>query len=298
VVTTEGEVSRLRPAIRLAMETASPPHAALARRLLDRLSPQRWTLEWRLPRWLGEPFGLADEVIDELVVSNVVGLGAIRLADDLADGEVPADDVPGATALAAALLERALMPYRAWFPADSPFWPAFDGWMAAWRLPGDEPLTGRAAPLRIAALAVCLLTRRTDASAAVDRCLDEAITGLVLADDLADWRSDLDAGRWNAFVASVVGRPQEARFRGENRRSVLVALLSGAAVRAHIRRAVDHLEAAAAIADEVGIPPVAAWCRSVADATAAQAATLTAHYQRVAETATATLLEAHVVTES
>ena len=90
---SELDIHRVSSAYLQAVETARPEHLELPRRLLQRLDPDRWRLEWCLPWWLGRAFGLDVEIADELVLSNVLGLGAIRLRDDLVDGEVAADEI-------------------------------------------------------------------------------------------------------------------------------------------------------------------------------------------------------------
>ncbi|HEX8024823.1 MAG TPA: hypothetical protein VF484_01330, partial [Candidatus Limnocylindrales bacterium] len=120
-------------AFEAAILAAGPGTRSLAERVWRRLDTDRWTLEWQLPRWLGAAFGLDPALAERLVTSNVLGLASVRIADDLADGEIPPEDARGAPGLAAALYEAALAPYRARFEAHHPFWRRLDGWMATWR---------------------------------------------------------------------------------------------------------------------------------------------------------------------
>ena len=134
----------------------------------------------------------------------------------------------GATSLSDVLIDLSRDPYRRHFAQSKAFWDYLRSTMSIWEgadLARDR-LAARGAPLKICAFAVCLLTARTDVYPALDRCLDGALTGLALYDDLGDWRADLEAGRWNAFVADLADRPQLPEFRERNRASVLVALMT------------------------------------------------------------------------
>jgi hypothetical protein len=244
--------------------------------LLARLPPSRWTLEWFLPWWLGAAFGLDEAIAFEIVTSNVLGLGSIRVQDDVADDEVDAANLEAAARLGPILYRLALEPYRALFPPGSPFWGHLDACMATWRGAGRR-LAARGAPLKISAFAVCLLADRADHYPGLDRCLDHALTGLALYDDLADWRADLAVGRWNSFVAQATGGSDPAR--------VIVAMLTDEAVARQTDRIVSEMSAAAVIADELGITPLADTLRRLGSETKVQGAELQAHYREIAERA-------------
>jgi hypothetical protein len=277
-----------------------PGQLPLAIRLFERLAPERWTLEWRLPAWLGAAFGLDRAIADELVISNVLGLGSIRLEDDLADGDVGPDDVAATRILSAALYEAALHPYRARFDRESPFWAHLDGWMAEWRAATDQEATApedrlatRAAPIRISAFAVCLLADRAEAFPALDRCLDHALEAMVLYDHLADWEADLDAGRWNAFVASASGGPQVAEDRDDHRRAILVALMTTDALTSYVARIEGALERAVASAEgfAIPVPALAAHLREYRADVNARATAWQAHYRDLGDRAAELLLQ-------
>jgi hypothetical protein len=159
----------------------------MARRLFDRLPPSRWTLEWHLPLWLGDALRVDPDASRAIVLSNVLGLGSIRLQDDLADGEVAPQATEAAGQLAAALYDAALEPYRAWFPPASPFWAHLERCMRAWRSAtdatgGEEHLAARGAPLKVSAFALCLLADRLVTFRALEPCLDRALEALVRYD--------------------------------------------------------------------------------------------------------------------
>jgi hypothetical protein len=146
-------------------------------RLLDRISPPNWTLEWSLPGWLGDALALAAPAVIDLTLANVVGLAYIKLQDDLIDGEMADDDQRAALLLSAVLHRKWLLAYTALFPSDSPLWGYFERYMTQWvgaelRSPpvkafrdyDEADLRGlgeRGAPLKICAAAACLLTAQS-----------------------------------------------------------------------------------------------------------------------------------------
>src|SRR5215212_6076164 len=99
----------------------APEQVPGAVRLLDRLDPKRWRLEWHLPLWVGNAFGLDRAISTETAVSNVLGLASLRLRDDLIDGDVDVGDAAGAPVLIATLYEASIDPYRSHFPRGSRF---------------------------------------------------------------------------------------------------------------------------------------------------------------------------------
>ena len=275
---------------------ACPERLPLAMRLLDRLPPNRWTLEWHLPWWLGRAVGLHPEVAREIVLSNVFGLGSIRLADDLTDGEVAPDEVEAARELAAVLYELALEPYRLWFDAGSPFWGHLERRMAAWRAAGDDryvadlttaDLAARGAPLHVGAVAVLLMAGRAELYGPLASCLDHALEALVLYDHVADWEADLEAGRWNAFVAATSSGPQNAETRDRHRTATYVAMLTSTIVASYFDRIDEQLLRAATIADKLdpAVPPLAEHLRSFAAGVREQGATIAGQYQDLGERA-------------
>ena len=81
----EIDVERVSAAYEARVRAVLDGDFPAALHLTDRLHPQRWALEWNLPMWLGDAFGLEPRVSAEIRLSNVLGLASIRLSDDLAD---------------------------------------------------------------------------------------------------------------------------------------------------------------------------------------------------------------------
>jgi hypothetical protein len=271
-----------------------PRLTVLAEPHLARLTPDRWTIEWNLPSWLGRRLDLDPRLVEALTRANVLGLLSIRLEDDLDDGEVEPSEIVGTRALARTALEAAVTEYRAWFDEGSPIWSFLNDALVAWRAGASGPdLATRGAPLKIAGFACCLHADRPDLWATLERSLDGAIRALVLYDHFCDWESDLAAGRWNAFVATIVDR-QEPALRDRNRAAVLTAMLTRDVVGEHLDRAVRAATDAVGLAADLEITELAAFLASWATRTSKQGSEVAAHYQRVGDQATRLLFATRI----
>jgi hypothetical protein len=241
----------------------------VALELSGRLDPAHWTLEWNIAAWVGEALLTDESILRQITLSNVLGLAAIVLFDDLEDGEVDLVGLKDAAPIAEALYQSFMAPYRALFDADSPFWAERDRLMAAWRRAtssasmrsGASPsrdaiaadLAARGAPLKISVTALCRLADSRRTLSQLDSCLDHALTAMVLYDHFVDWREDLDADRWNAFVehACAWPAPQLGDARAPNR--VEVAMVSSDAITTYFDSIRGELNAATGLAAAAGI---------------------------------------------
>lgn len=242
----------------------APVHLELAHRTLTRVSPARWQMEWNLPRWLGETFGLAQAIAREFVLSNVLGLVAIRLQDDLADGDVAIEEIDSANELARALYTAALEIYHPYFPRQAMFWTRVENYMREWRdattmvnalnvsdlnelnafeSKAAQCLVQLGAPRKISAFAVCELTQ-PEKYPALNQLLDHAFIAAVLHDHAVDLDKDLRAGRWNLFVAAVSSLPQSRAREQANRKRVAQAWLTRASPREYFQATLKHVECA------------------------------------------------------
>jgi hypothetical protein len=285
------DAAAIREEVLQRISELEPRLDELARHQLARLTPDRWTIEWHLPSWLGRRFDLDPPFVAALVRGNVLGMLAIRLEDDLEDGEVSADEVGGTRALARLAYELAVAEHRAWFERRSPVWALLERSMVDWRAGADGPdLAARGAPLKIAGYACCLQAGRLDAWPTLERSLDRAITALVLYDQFFDWEADIAAGRWNAFVARIGdGAPEPAR-RDSARAAVLTAMLTRGVVREHFDAAVSEANEAAALADDLEITELVTFLRTWAARTSDQGTRIAGHYGTAADQATRLLL--------
>ena len=288
--------------VRARLADLPGPEAALAATTIARVQPPNWTLEWQLPWWLGASFGLSAATRREIVVSNVLGLAAVRLQDDLVDRELPDRDRVTASRLAPILIERASAIYRDWFPPEAPFWRDLQLDLADWRrsmaatsTPRREPppldaLASRAAPLLIGARAVTVLAGHASDWPPIERCLRHGVAALALLDDVTDWERDLDAGRWNAFVALAGGDVQTPARLEANHRTVLASLLTQGAAGRTLELVGDEAAAAAALARRLGCPPLSEHFASVATQARDLAVRADRHYQDVVDQMTQAFL--------
>jgi hypothetical protein len=256
--------------------------AELGARLLARISPPNWTLEWSLPGWLGDALGLDAPIVADLTLANVLGLAYVKLQDDLSDGDVSEGDRLAALLLSSVLHRKWLLVYAALFPGDSRFWSHFEQYMAQWvratwasRVQDAKPwaawgetdlliLGQRGAPLKTCAAAACLLVQRAELVPQYESALDHLLTGAVLLDHALDWAEDLTAGRYNAFVACASGWPQTAEHRAANRQAVAAELLVGRAGQGYFRLLHREVTAARALAGQAGCEDLAryiSWLR-------------------------------------
>ncbi|MDH7485234.1 MAG: hypothetical protein QHJ81_03040 [Anaerolineae bacterium] len=269
---SDPEILVLKEHVCAALERFSPQLLEAGRRLLDRLATPNWTLEWYLPRWLGEAFGLSPDLIRDLVLSNVYGLSCIRLQDDLVDGEVDRASWESAILLASALHHLWLSGYVQLFAGTSPFWGYFEQFMGQWlratwrsnRPPAVDfrsyeeedflRLAERGAPLKVCCAGACLLAGREELILPLTSAMDHFLVGAVLLDQAKDWADDLEAGRYNVFVAYASPQPQEPDRRESYRQAVLEEICLGQAARPYFDRIQRHVRIALEKAEAVDCP--------------------------------------------
>jgi hypothetical protein len=246
--------------------------------LRGRLAPERWALEWNLVSWLGSAFGVERATVFELTLSNVLGLASIRLRDDIVDGDLRGYSYEE---VAAALYAAALDPYRSRFASDSLLWPQLELRMGEWRAATladgqmHHELAKRGAPLKVPAFAICLLAGRLGQFRVVESALDHALTGMVLYDHYVDWREDLAAGRWNAFV--------ERTGKGATEREVLVSMLTTRSVTEHFELIARELEMAEDRAASIGVIGLARHLGTRRDELDSEGRAMATRYHQLAE---------------
>jgi hypothetical protein len=252
----------------------APDHLGLAQRTLKRIAPARWEIEWYLPWWLSETFGLDAARAQQFVLSNVLGLAAIRLEDDLADGDIAPAEKAMASELAKALLDAALAIYHHHFPPAAPFWTRVQALMRNWRAATAavnhlnewdlstlrdlrtvtaQQVAALGAPLKIGAYATFELTGQPELPE-MDRLLDHALIATVLYDHAVDCHADLRAGRWNLFAAACSNLPQTAAFEKENRLQLIQAWMSSEKPRSYFEHIGYHCGQARQLNREIGAP--------------------------------------------
>jgi hypothetical protein len=191
--------------------------------------------------------------------------------------------------------------YESRFDASSPLWSELERQLTQWRAVRKEQrgavgpalawqrLAQRGAPTKIAALAVCLLACRPEAFPVLDECLDHGMAAKVLYDDVMDWREDLAAGRWNAFVDTLSTEPQTARRRRSNRDAVLEAMLTSDAIPIYFARINEESLQAATLSEQLRVEPLSAHFRDFAQKAVEQGTVLDYHWRSQVEQAAALL---------
>lgn len=243
------DILAIRARITQLMARPVPELAVPAQTALNRLTSNKWALEWQLSRLLGEAYGLQPETIESLTVCAVLGLCAIREMDDVADDH-PEKHQASRVALSSTFYTQALLQYMHLFDSQAgetrrAFMEGVNQFMSQWArsalLNPDEPvltltrdtlpyvldsdaaarLSWRGAPLKIGVLAVCLLAGCDHRLPSLTRALDRAMLALVLLDHFIDWEEDLAMGRANVYVAHVSPGPQNEMHVNEHRLMVM-----------------------------------------------------------------------------
>lgn len=261
----ESDSALVRKQSQRIVARVSPKSRVLFKTTLGQIEPARWALEWNLPSWLGKPFGLPASVTRALTISNVLGLAALRLFDDLADNRIPAGNRANSRALARLLERKALDIYADYFSADDPFWRETARYMQNWhtatrrintisrfdlrnlRMPNSAParvVANLGAPLKINAIAICRLTAREDALPGLETMLDHSLIAAVLHDHVMDWESDWQEGRQNFFVNTVRADLSEGTFRRGFHARMIRAWMQSDAAREYFQEILYHLDRA------------------------------------------------------
>lgn len=259
-----------------------------ARETFATITRPNWAFEWGLSRWAGEALGLAPDVINSLVLANVYMLAFGRILDDLVDGEhEPSANNLGHSALMTAALQHLWLEQYANLLADAGergrrFWPYFRGYMSQWLevlMPGKESrsvfrcyddadwakLAWQGAPLKVCCAAAALLADREHAIPAFAAAIDDIMVAVEMLDATFDWLGDLEAGRYNTFVAYCSDLPQSDEHVYANRRAVLEEVHLGKAGKPYFDLMCERLKHAADIAERVPCPGLSYFAHSLID---------------------------------
>jgi hypothetical protein len=262
----DADVHRVQAAFFAAVARLAPGLMPAAHDLLERIATPNWALEWCLPLWVGENLGLPHDTQRLLMLSNVFGLGYVRVQDDLTDDEAAKAPREEALALSTLLYHLWMDAYRDLFSAHPAFWPRLDAILGEWvqaTLAGNQPNAGaawplteparlqlahRGAPLKLAPGGACLLAGKDGLIPTWDEALEHLLAAMVLFDHAQDWRDDLAAGRYNAFIAYASPLPQTAEHREANQRAVFDDMLHGRGGRPYFARIMEEADAAERLA--------------------------------------------------
>jgi hypothetical protein len=263
------DVRAVRAAFIAGVNRVAPELLAPALLVLEKFARPNWTMEWYLPRWIGEVLSAPPLVWQPLMLSNLYGLAYVKLRDDLVDGEANAQD-EALLALSTAFHTLWTYEYRAQFGADPAFWEYYERYLAQWSAAtlendrdgaahpsplsaeGRLQLAHRGAPLKICCTGAAILMGRSDIIADMEAAVDHLLVAAVLLDHAGDWVEDLSDGRYNAFVAYASGLPQSAANLEQNRQRVREELYLGAAAHPYYAVVREELHVADDIARALG----------------------------------------------
>jgi hypothetical protein len=266
----------------------APGLVNVAHETLATISRPNWAFEWGLSRWVGEAMGLAPETVESLVLANVHMLAFGRILDDVVDGEHgPSDRSLGYSALTIATLHHLWLSQYAELlagvgPRGRRFWSYFREYMSEWLrvLMQDtrprhsfwcyektdwEWLAWQGAPLKVCCAAACILSGREAAIPSLVSAVDDIMIAVEMLDATFDWLGDLDASRYNCFVAYCSDLPQTGEHRYGNRRAVLEEIHLGKAAKPYFELMCRRLALAAKAAENVPCPGLTDFALSLID---------------------------------
>jgi hypothetical protein len=253
------DVARVASAFVRATSGLPPALRSAGERLFDRLASPNWTVEWGLPRWVGESRGLSEWTCARLVEANVLGLGYVRLADDARDGEAGPLEHPAVRPLADYLYSAAIGVYESLIGHHPWFWGRAEQFLAEWRMVGRHLLTLDAlhadddeilslahigSPLQIGVAAVCAFAHQERELARLTLPVRRYLAATVLLDHMADWREDVGDGRPNLFVRALLGSASPPGPVQAIRRQMAEAMLEPQRAQAFLERVIGQLRLA------------------------------------------------------
>jgi len=171
------------------------------------------------------------------------------------------------------LFLRCVRGYQEIFEASHPFWPFFDRYWReylealAWEqrqrtgrpTPFDDESFARMAhkfsPAKLCVAAMALLADRADAVAPLEALVDDLQIAAQIADDLNDWRDDLEAGLWT-WPLTLVAAKSGARLEPAE---VERRLFNDALALEPLACAGGALDRARALAGGLGLTALASW---------------------------------------
>jgi hypothetical protein len=266
----------------------TPGLVNLAYETLVTISRPNWAFEWGLSRWVGEAMGLEPEAVESLVLANVYMLAFGRILDDVVDGEHrPSDQGLSHSALTMATLHHLWLSQYANLLAavglrGRRFWAYFREYMSEWLgvLMQDTHtkhtfrcyenadwawLAWQGAPLKVCCAAACIVSEREDAVPPLAAAVDNMMIAVEMLDATFDWLGDLEAGRYNCFVAYCSDLPQAQEHIDRNRRAVLEEIHLGKAAKPYFDLMCGRLARAAEIAAKVPCPGLSDFALSLID---------------------------------
>lgn len=237
------EASQIHAKIMVELSNLFPELSHAGQELLEQVSTPNWTLEWGMLEWVSEQFSFPAALREELFIAGISLLAYVRVLDNLADEEQkPRQSIVLSSALQHIGIQQCIHLFSRNLPNQQAlvrFWGYFDCCMGEWlratlNRRGDgfplfqnysrgdfKRLAGRGAMLKLCPAAACLLAKQAELIAPLMAAIDYLMVSVVMLDEQFDWANDLEAGRYNVFVAYCSDLPQTEPNRAENHRLVL-----------------------------------------------------------------------------
>ncbi|MCJ7825284.1 MAG: hypothetical protein MUP44_10320, partial [Anaerolineales bacterium] len=217
----EDDLARMRRSYLQLLITEPDPIQAYGQQLFARIAVPNWSVEWNLPRWLGDALGLSEAQQRQLVAATVFGLGYVRLHDDRRDGEAASGSGEISRRLELLLKQAAESELRALLGEHRWFWEQYQRDLGHWHQasrnaqlltnvfevnPGSLIQLGDiGAPLLIVCAAGYALQTGKQSLELLTTPVRHYLAAVVLYDHLKDWQEDLAAGRPNLFITAMLG---------------------------------------------------------------------------------------------
>lgn len=225
------------------LATLPPRLSQVTHEYLRRLDRQRAQLEWHLPLWLGDTFGVPTTQTRWVALTNVLGMLYIRIHNDLMDAGSYLPQQFEQAALAPLLYTRCIHIFSTLFPSSSPFWGHLERYLNEWARALDwereyhwhqaVPYTqaeiefvaaGKGAPIKIGFAAIALLAKREADLPELEKIIDLRSTIAQIFDDLSDWHEDWQQGRFNIFLTAALSEKQRQQQMHLNEDDILQAI--------------------------------------------------------------------------
>ncbi|WP_010247353.1 class 1 isoprenoid biosynthesis enzyme [Acetivibrio cellulolyticus] len=176
-----------------------------------------------LPFWLKDSLGIENEIAKKISIANTFLMLYFLIQDDIIDQ--PACKNKGTLLPLGNLFMLDFMHcYHELFPAGSPFWTYLQEYTYIWsksmlweNTDVDSTQTAftsedlnimayKAAPLKVAAVAACLLGDKKELIKPISDTVDLILTSLQVVDDWIDWQEDLISGNRNYILSGVLSK--------------------------------------------------------------------------------------------
>jgi hypothetical protein len=225
-----------------------------ASRLFECVAHPNWSVEWNLPRWLGEYANLPSTVIRDLVRANAIGLVFVKLKDDRMDGELDKRALDDAIHLERLLLKRARSTFSHLVDDAAQLDRSIDAHLKHWNDAGRSsaafagfdlhdlrPLADEGAPLFIVVEVINAIRSNSPIDDRIRASIHHYLVAAVLYDHLKDWRTDLTGGRKNYFISAMLGNNAPGDMDTTLEREVNSVMLHGVKLEQYINLITESL---------------------------------------------------------